>query len=506
MSKLSSRLIINAISNVASWLVLALTSLITAPLIINQFGLKLYGVWAIFFTLVGYLNLADLGFGISLTRNLAYLKPKNKQLELRSFLTFSWLYYLLTSIASGLVLYFLGGFIGKSFNVGSELLPVLKQLYLLVPAYFFLERTHLTFKAMFEGLQKMNRVTLVTLVRNLSFIVGVVLVSFLKLSLFYLALSLVLSFVLAILIDLALFWRLEPEMLKPSWPKLDKVKKYLGYGFKIQITIGLDQFGSNTLKVMVSNLFGLQVLAIYELAFRLLNFVRSLNKMALPAVFPAVAQLASQKDQLRLKVLVKESTRYLLLFTVWVYGGTTVLGGDFFRFWLGQRMPLVVFSASALVWGYFLDTVFGPGAMALLAIEKIKTQIVYTSAFNLGFLLIGLVLGKSLGYSGLVFSVFTSSLIAFPILWQGINKHIVKLDHKYWLEQLSKTFLALVFSSVVVYLVSLFNLSVNLFTFILKGLVFSINYLLTLYFLNFFKKEDKKRMLNLVKPVLKATK
>lgn len=491
MKTLFEKIVSNTLFSFVSWLIIASTSFITAPLIIGRLGFELYGLWVAFFILIGYLNLLDLGFGAAITRNLAYLKAKNKKELLSPFITFAFAYYLLVFVVALIVFHFGWHPVVKLLRLPPALWSTFRSLLKLAALYFLFERFHLIFAALFNGLQKMYLGTIGTLITSVGFLLGTLLMVKFDKSLTELASILITGFALVLVYDLIALKRSGYGQLKLAWPSWQKIRKFLAYGFQIQLTITLDQFSVQTFKVLVSALFGLGALAFYELAYRLLLFLKSLTKLILPAMFPTIAEIAADNQKEKILNLAEKASRYLVVLTGLFYVGAGFLANDFFLFWLKEDLPMVIFAVRILLLGYFLDTIMTIISTVLMSLGWVNVQLTYMFWFTTISLGLAFLLGKVFGFNLMIFSYFLASLLASPILWRGFTSKIGQLRLGFWLKTLIKTLLAAFSSGLLISLISLVLTKVSIITFLIKGTIFVTSYFAVLFLLCFFNSEDR---------------
>jgi len=480
------KIINNSLFTLISWLIVAATSFVTAPLMINYLGWQGYGLWAAFFVLVGYLNLFDLGFGISLTKNVAQKKTQ----VLDQFLSLSLIYYFIIAVLGWLGLRLLPGPIFQLLRLPPDLIPLAQKLLGLVGVYFFLERVHLLFVAWFNGWQKMHLTSLAQLIQSLGVLIGTLLMVGLGQDLVFVIKIMLVSLGLLLVYDL-LVLSLSGQSLGLAWPKWKNLKQFLSFGFQIQLTITLDQFSIQTFKLIITAFFGLTTLALYELAYRLAAYLKSLIKLVLTALFPAAAEVAAQEDKTKLLNLTNQGNRYLILITVWFYVAGAWLANDFFQFWLKQDLPKVVLANQWLLAGFFLDTVSTVVSTVLMSAGLAGSQLIYTLSLvslNLG---LGLGLASWLGWPMMLISYLIASLVATPLLWQQFKIKLGQLDLNQLVIGLLKTGLAAAMAGLVLKLFNQFLTTGSLTTFVIKGIVFSLIYFVSLWLLKFFCSADR---------------
>ncbi|MBU0618930.1 oligosaccharide flippase family protein [Patescibacteria group bacterium] len=491
MKTVFEKIISNTFFSFGSWILTALTSFITAPLIIKHLGFELYGLWATFFIYVGVLNLVDLGFGVVLIRNVAALKPEERQQRLGPFISLAFIYYGLVFLAASAVAYWAWQPIVNLLNIEPVFWPTARLLFRLAAVYFLVERCHLMFVAIFNGLQKMYLAAIGTSIANLGFLLGAVWMVMNSRGLVTLAWILLANYGLVLLYDILALKRINYNGFKWVFPRVKQVKQFLSFGFQVQLTITMDQLNIQLFKLLVSTLFGLQILAFYELAFRLVAFLQSLTKLVLPAVFPAAAEIAVRKDKERIFNLTQKGSRYLIVLTGLFYIGAIFLANDFFLFWLKQDLPLVIWAVRLLLLGYFGNTIVGIVAVVLMSAKHVGTQLRYVflfTSFNLGF---GFLLGRFFGFKPMLASLSLAAMVALPTLLSGFAVKIKALPVGFWWQNLSKVLLAAFSSGLLIYWLGLVLPPVSLATFLLKGMVFVFSYFGFLYIYRFFNAEDK---------------
>lgn len=488
MKNIFEKIASNTIFSFLGWLVTALTSFITAPLLINKIGLEGYGLWAAFFIFIGFLNLLDLGFGSTITRTIAQHKQWAKT-EIGGFLPGVFLYYAFAAGFSWLVISLFYPIIFQLLNLPEKFWQLAFLMFQLAPLYFLLERFHLTFIAVFNGLQKMYFSALANFFISLGMLTGTGLIWFFNHDLLSLTKTLLVSLGLVLIYDLLIlafnYW---PKL---SWVSWSKAKAWLKFGFQIQLNINFEQFSLQAFKFLVTSFFGLSILAFFELAYRLVLYLKSLIKLILPALFPTAAEVCHHGSRDQVLALTQKTSRYLILLVSLFFIGTGFLANDFFKFWLGQELPEVVMIIWGLLLGYFLDTSLIGVSTVLMGAGLAGVQAIYMLIFSGLGLFFGAVLGRLFGYQAMSLGYFFASLIAAPFLWRQFEQKICRLKWSVWQGIIAKTFLAGFIAGGATDLVSRLLPVVSIITFGLKGATFVLTYFLTLLVFSFFTHEDK---------------
>jgi O-antigen/teichoic acid export membrane protein len=140
-------------------------------------------------------------------------------------------------------------------------------------------------------------------------------------------------------------------------------------------------------KAFVSSNYGVAYLALFQVAWRLIQIMQGVLSAALRPLFPASAFLLGQGDREGLYRAFSKATRYATVLGSSALALFLPFAQTFFRLWLGSTDPFQTVTSQMLCVWVFLSTVAAPGYLFIMGSGKAKFCVIAQAVASIAALL-----------------------------------------------------------------------------------------------------------------------
>ena len=410
------------IGNVISF---AIAFLLT-PFLIHSLGDEGYGVWLLIIATLGWFRFIDFGFSSAVQRSIAIAMEANDDHKINTIFSCSIILFgLLGSLAA--ILLFIFSFFPQMLGVDEKYFDVVHIALMILCIKIFWDFLMCSFHGFYTGLIRYdvdaNINTINELVKALLIVVMVT---------WYNIYGAVFATMIADLIT-NIYKIVYTKKLHASFRfhlhlvKLKEFKALFSYSKHIIALSIASSFSKGVDSLIISHILGLKYIAIYNIAFRLVDMVERALLPILGIFQPIFTRLLERKDDIRSEV---EQVVSLDLFIVCVFFvPLAIFSNDFIYLWLGSGFEQAHIIVSILAFALVCRTISRPISQLLLA----KAQHKYLSVIKIIAILINIplsiVLGKSFGLTGIavatLFSFYITDLILHLVLYRFYVKYSV---------------------------------------------------------------------------------
>ena len=363
-------LINNSLSGLVQLIITALITFICIPVFINKLGVELYGVFAIV-SVIGNLNIfANLGLNTSLIK---YISEQGKCPDSENDIFSSLLIIGVIIIPITILAFILNRFLLIDvLNIPIQYYEQTKTLLfsLLISNFLLIVGQILT--AVLDALQKIYLTNFAQLIYSIIYWGGIICVTSLGYdleSIGWAVFTAAASWFLFVIGSFYVYWGpIKPYKLRQQF--IPVAKKQLLFGGKVY-TSGLIGFCNEPLfKIIVSNIFGMHVVAYLEIALKVRVQLTSIfSKLTMP-LLPYLSQLTDKQSMAK---LIKDLTSKLFLLVLPVCGMLSVGCEEIVSLWLrtdifnytifiiGLVVPYLIFSPLTLPIYIYLTAKGHPG-------------------------------------------------------------------------------------------------------------------------------------------------
>ncbi len=427
--------VINIFSNTFARFIPLAAALVLTPYIIKQIGVESYGAWAIIVSFVNISLIFDLGFGLTVEKEVASLDNNHSYGKPSDFLYTFFPYQLLMSMAitsgSILILYFSFQWIKIPKNIYS----FFSGSTVLIITLTFLKYWITTCECIIRGLEKHYILVVRNLIYTLGYAVFIIIILPKQNNLF----GLLLCDFLASAILLTFFAKYIAKKIGIDFRLLKKIKLPNGLfsfsrnAFTLQIC---SLFLFNVGKIILGGVASTVEVAYFEIANKIFNVFRIMYDQIARVFLPKAAKSVGQS-----KILFYMEEGTLLLLSLWgaICLPLIIILHDFIYLWLGNELLSSVPAGIILLISTGFIALSRMALNVFMGIGKltyyVKTRVIFTALFVITSLILTPLL-KSLGlaYSLLLYSIFSEIIItvhSFKILglnfWAFAKKRLLKL-------------------------------------------------------------------------------
>jgi O-antigen/teichoic acid export membrane protein len=332
--------------NLAAALAPVFFTLVVTPVYLHVIGAERFGILAVCWTIVGALGFASLGMGPALTYRLALMDEESAVARSNHV----WMALLISLAAS-----FLGAFlvliIGRAYFERFGSLPVslkaeIRSALPFLAALLPLGTLSGVLNGALQGRKRFGALSAVSILNAAGAAITPLLAALLiSPSVSTLILAMASADVLLLIVQMAVCIRIVPLRL-PSTLDGEHVRALIGYGAWMSATALLAPFLLLFDRVVIGALRGPSAVAVYALAFNVLQGLLLLPASLSSAMLPRLAPLTREEDVRQLQ------SSWL----IWLNGVLTpvvvtgiALSGPFFRLWVGSTLGSVASPVAAIL-------------------------------------------------------------------------------------------------------------------------------------------------------------
>lgn len=401
---MSNRIIKNIFSSWGMFFIISLIQFFLTPLFIHKLGDSEYGIWILIVSLIGYLELLNLGLN---TANVRFL---SKNFETKDFRAANEIFnsglfiFLVLGMIVLILVFVMAPFLGHVFNFMDNL--TYKVIFIIAGVNLALELSFYAFSAVLSGRQKFVEaniiITSVFIVRSLSAIL--LLLTGFKL--------------LAIVINQAAFniirgliisiysLKTNPELkVSPHYVTKGAVKTIGSFSIYIFIMNVSKKVNLYTSSLIIAFFMSPGAITSFSIASSLITYLQEFISAIPNVLIPRFSQLDAANNQEGVREYYLSFTRITLILSVPIVFLFVFYGGSFISLWIGRGYAelsgsiLAVLSIGALCQISQVTT-----HSVLKATSRHKRLSYFTILESTSILILSLLLVKPYGLMGLAYA------------------------------------------------------------------------------------------------------
>lgn len=421
LSPFSQRVVRNTLFNLLGRLGVALAPIVLTPYTIHVLGLEVFGVWVLVTSAVSYLSLSDFGVAAALSRHAARDQATGDVGGLNRLLNVALAYYVAAGAAIAALAWLLAKPIVALVGVPPALQAQASVVLIGCALVLAVTQTLSVAESLLTGLQLMDVTSSISLAGTLLDVAATVAV----LGLGYGLLGLVVKDgVLALALGAAraaALVRLQPGLaLRPAFASRRTLNELLSYGLRIQVTRLAELTATHVDKLLLGHFVGVQIVAEYEVAARIVRMAKYLVLTVTSAVMPAAAALQTLGQSAKVLGLYYRSSKYLFLAAAPVTLFLIAAAPNILLAWVGPGYGNAALFLQALAVGHVVHTMTSAGTTIVRGIGHPEYETHYTVILLIGGTLLGVSLIGLFGAPGAVvatpLALVVSSLYFFAIV------------------------------------------------------------------------------------------
>jgi O-antigen/teichoic acid export membrane protein len=499
----SKKIIRNTVFSSAGFFWSYLLSFLLTPFIIHRIGIEAFGIWAIANTAINFFTFLDPGFGSSYVKYIAEYNTKKDYKTVNNVINTGLIFSLLFCVGVVGIYLLLKNFIIGFLKFSPEHYEDILFTFFGILMVFIINYAFTVFKSTLTGLQRMDITNTIFVIVSIPGSIGIIIF----LSLGYGLKGLVCNSILVALVTVISYaicaYRIFPQMsIHPKFFCSKILKKLWRFGYKVQIA-GLSEFINRQLdKILLGYLLNVRLVGFYELGSKMALTVGNLPAVFLQAIEPASSELDAAKDTRALNALYTRGTKYLVFLTFPLSIFVITNASPIMHFWMsGPGYEKSVLTIQILTIGYSFFLINSVGRLMARGMGMPQYEMV-SALIILGLnILLSVSLIILLGYIGALIGTSASAIIGSSIFMIRFHKFIKRTIISFLKDVCLKPFLACFVAVPVSFVIDLLFYLINFFPserigcfvyLCLKGVVFSVTYLLCILTTRYLDEYDKK--------------
>ena len=400
-----------------------------SPFILHRLGNVAYGVWVLAISVVGYLNMLDLGMQNSVLRFVSQGHAREDH-EGSSEAISAALWVRLQ--ISGLVIVLSAGIaiiFPFLFKISPDLISDARKAVLLVGTTTAITMSVGVVGAVLSALNRYDLANYVVLLQTTVRVIGIVLVLRTGHGIVAIALC---EFVAAVIGNILLVWiarRLYPQLqIRLNRPKRETLRKIWSYSSYVFLTTVAVQLVYQSDNLVVGAFISTTAVTFYAIANSLCRYAFQVVGAMANTFMPAASTYEAAGDKAGLLMLYKNGTRAMLMVSLPIMITLILRGPTFIGLWMG---PQYAHSSGIvlIILGVPMFFAFANRTATAIAfgVEKHKTTSMWAIGEGVANLILSVVLVRRYGIYGVAIGTMIPSLVAQLILWPGYISQLVDL-------------------------------------------------------------------------------
>jgi O-antigen/teichoic acid export membrane protein len=427
----------------------ALVSLVMMPFVVHSLGDRMYGVWALAATFVGYYGLLDLGLSSAVSRYLAAALGAGDEEQCNRVYNTS----LRIFTALGVVVLLVGCVSAAAspwFSKSPEEAAIFWRLILLVSVTLALSFPIKVFVGILEAHLRYDQTTCIEII-SLGLRNGLILVALLMgLKVVAMAWAIMLA---SIPISLAYVYYAYKDLpfLRVDWKNWEwqTVRVLFSYSIFSLITRLADVLRFQVDAIVVASFVGLAAVTHYRIASALTGYYLSLMMAVIGVVSTLFSRQEGSKDLDAMRKTFFFASKISVCVSSFVGFGLIAWGKPFIMRWMGPQYLDSYPSLVILILGCAVALWQMPSVALLYGISKHKVLALFTSIEALANLVLSLFLVRKFGMFGVAFGTFLPMTLVKLFVQPFYVCHVLSVPYSGYFRPMGRT-VALVGGSLVV--------------------------------------------------------
>jgi O-antigen/teichoic acid export membrane protein len=429
----AAKIIRNTVFNTMGRLWVIGVAFFLTPYVIHKIGVELYGIWAVVGVVTGYFGLLDFGVATSLVKHVSECDARKDSEAMNRVIHTSFLFYSCFGVVIAVLGLAFTNYFLRWFNIPENYLEQARSVFLLGVLVYAASHLLNTFRAVLNGLQRMDITNKISVTLSVVSIAGTVFFLEMGYGLFGLMVNNAIVYLAGGVMSGVIALRLLPEVkVLPLCfdPKL--LVKLVKFGLQIWTAGIASLFHFQFDKLLLAHFSGLSAVAFYDVASKIVTHAREVPLFFSSAIMPAAAELSALKDRKKLEELYFRTTKYMLVSGVAIGSPVIMFAQPFIDVWVGPGFEKTVATTQILMVGYFFNTLTASGYFILNGIGKPEYGMRSSLVATLSNCILSTVLIIHVGYFGVVLGTVISMVTAAAYFIAMVHKEIQKPVFSFW--------------------------------------------------------------------------
>ncbi|MDP8207788.1 MAG: oligosaccharide flippase family protein [Candidatus Electryonea clarkiae] len=435
----------------------AALALFVVPFTLHRLGTDAYGLWALFYAITVYLNLADLGFAASLNRHfVAALSSGDEDEKLSVFSTGLTIMATVASLVLILGVLFEKLFIGFFPGAGQFGLTAywVWRALIVVLSLGFLTNYG---RSLFFSTHRTGSLALLNIFLAIANAGSIVIALSSGWGLNGLAGAVV---VISLLRLTFTFWL--GAKGTPGWKirvqSINKATfiKMWSFGIKVQLARIADIINQQFDRVLLGRVAGLENVTYYDVGAKAASTANLLPTTAYYVIEPAAATFSSQGDSEKFTSLLLKSGKYMAIAALSVGIFIIVAAHPLLTLWLGSfPQPLMTLALRFLIIAYMVWTLVVPLRLCSRGAGHPSWEATSASVQAVANIVLSIVLYNLFGFIGVLYGTFSAAVIGQSMMTvkalTGLKQPAWRFIRVAWLGPVSASLIAGIISWIILY-------------------------------------------------------
>jgi len=425
-----TKLVKNTTFNSLSIFINIILNFLLLPYVLRTIGVELYGIYILIITLSGYFNIMEVGVGTATVKFISQHFIKKEKQEINEILINSLIIYFLTGLVIASFLILISIFFINCFNIPQEYLFLTKYTLRFVSIALLINWPLRLFRKVLEGKQDYVITSGLSAVFEIAKFILIII--FLRKCdnpfLFYIFLNFICQIFLNLFFCIYSFRSL--DFLKLDYFLISKkaFKKIFRFSTILYICNIIGILIYNTDKIVISLFLNVSSISLYEISFKIHQFVRIINGLTSSALLPLISSLHSKGDNKKINEIFFKGQKYTIIIVLPTAISVIIFAKYIILYWLGPDYNSVIFPTQLFVSYFIYECSLSLVGQILVATDKLKFTLYYRTGIALSNLILSIIftiLTKS--FIGVIWGTVISSCVGFPI-YLFISFRLIKID------------------------------------------------------------------------------
>lgn len=430
------KIIRNTLFNSAGRVWMMAVALLLTPYIVSRLGIEGFGVWSLMLVITSYLQLFNFGIREALVKYVAEFDAKDDALAISRLINTGLAVYLLLGSLILVIAWDLRDTVITLLRVPATLHADARFVLLVVAVAAILSMVADLFEAVLIGLQRMDVISMITVVTSIPNLIATVILLELGYGLQSLAVIRAMLVTLNLLLLGSWVFRLLPDLqINPRLVRGEILRRILSYGAWLQVTALGGLVNLETPKILVNHFLGVGAVGLYELGFKVAYTILSLPMLLVSAITPAASELEAREHNHLLHELYLRGTKYVGLvaipMTVFIFLEAPLITST----WLGASYNTTILVVRFLAAAFFANLIIGVGTTIMRGIGRPDYETRYALLTIAVHLILGIILIRQAGLIGM--------LLATSVALITGSVYFLRIFHAYFERSVSDFFRAL---------------------------------------------------------------
>lgn len=474
---------------------------IYVPILLYYIGKSEYGLYQLIGSFIAYFSIMDFGLTAAVVRFYTKYKALNDKISMENVLAISVRCYTIITIILVFIGYICYLFIDNIFynSMTSGEITSAKNIFLLLLLNIVVTISTMIFRAIINAHEKFlflkgmetiqlvfQPILVILILEEYPYAFSVALVQTI--------LNICLSFVRC-------FYCFRSLRIRIKYHYWDKklFKEFRKLALSVFAVTLIDQVFFKTNQIILGIISGTSAVAIYSIASLIYMNYMALSLAISGVYLPHITEMIAKREPIqKISELFIQIGRWQYFLLAAVASGFIVFGKQFIEIWAGYGFEDAYWTTLLIIIPFTVDLIQNIGLAVLQAQNKYDFRARVYFCMGIFNLCLAIPLGLQYGGIGCAFATGLSMFIGNGLIMNWYYLRIMGLDITLFWKNILKISIGVIIITIIAYAVNSIILSLNIFVFVIKLIIYTSIYVLVMYKL-FMNVEEKEKIKNLVR-------